>query len=192
MYDCYPTQVGNDKIVIGNGTELYIQSLGKVNIVFHSTTDILLNFISVALVRNLSFNLYSLDVEDQPVVRDRSSPYALSGCLFFLRGSYGSYLHSTRVLPPHSLTNPFPPVHRTGTLAPALLATDALAPGKIITSKEIHTNNMHSSYAHEDARYIVDGGGLLRCHLCSMSKGVEVKCRRQHPVGLVVLSGKCL
>ena len=85
-----PPQVDNDNIVTGNGLELTIECLGKVNMVFHSTNDILVTLTDVVLARDLSFNLYSLGVEYQPVVTYCTGTYALSGCLFFLCASYGS------------------------------------------------------------------------------------------------------
>lgn len=60
--------------------------------VFHRTEDIVVTLIDAALVPDLRFSLYSLHVEDQPVVIDHSGTYPLGGRLFFSPSAYGSYL----------------------------------------------------------------------------------------------------
>ena len=103
MYDTRAPAPEQTRVILGNGTTTRVEFVGKIDVVFHSTTDFRVTLQDVSFVPGLRFNLVSLlKVQcTHAVVLDRTGTHIelLCGRLTFPRREGGSYLRATRVTP---------------------------------------------------------------------------------------------
>ena len=101
MYDTKPPSPQRSRIILGDGSIKTVQSVGKIDFVFHSRTDYQVTLHKVSFVPDLGFNLFSFHVvqEKHEIVLNKTGAHLLGGRLVFPRRRNGSSLRATRVLP---------------------------------------------------------------------------------------------
>ena len=101
MYDTRPPYPHRSRIILGDGSIKKVKFVGKLDFVFHSSTEYPVTLHDVSFVPDLGFNLFSFLVvqEKHEIILNKTGAHLLGGRLVFPRRCNGSHLHATRVLP---------------------------------------------------------------------------------------------
>ena len=102
MYNKRPPSPENAIIFIGYGTELVVEYVGSVDLVFNSTEDVRVSLESVLFIPSLKVKLLSLHTiqAKEPITLDATGAQIMGGRLFFPKDRAGSRLNATRRPPP--------------------------------------------------------------------------------------------
>ena len=101
IYDTRPPSPHRSRIILGDSSIKKVHFVGKLDLVFHSSTNHPVTLHDVSFVPDLGFNLFSFHVvqEKHEIILNRTGAHLLGGRLVFPRRSNGSSLRVTRVLP---------------------------------------------------------------------------------------------
>ena len=101
MHDTRSSPSHKSRIILGDGSIKKVQSIGKIDLVFHSRTDYPVTLYDGSFVPDLGFGLFSFLVvqEKHEIILNKTGSHLLGGRLVFPRRYNGSSLCATRVLP---------------------------------------------------------------------------------------------
>ena len=121
VYDWEAIPPGKKKVLIGDGQNMRVMSVGSLNLTMHSNTDFNFKLTKVYVTEGIGFNLFSLhDVQArQTITLDKDGAHFFDKRLTFPRDATGSCLYATRM-------NPAPTIRLTA--VPALSSDPSVVP----------------------------------------------------------------
>ena len=124
MYDTRPPPPRRSRIILSDGSINKVQFIGKIDLVFHSSTDYPVTLYDVSFVPDLGFNLFSFRLvqEKYEIILNKTGAHLLDGRLVLPRSCNGSSLRATRVLPGGNAN---------GSTVLATVQTDPLPPSEL-------------------------------------------------------------
>ena len=103
MYGSRPPPPNRSRIILGDGFTNKVELVGKVDLIFHSKTEISATLYGVSSMPGLGFNLFLFRVtqENHEITLNKNGAHLMDERLTFARKVNGSYTCATRVLSEH-------------------------------------------------------------------------------------------